>query len=228
MKFAGVVVTNRATCTSLSHVIGSYLAAPIVGGRSGGHTCLALDVAHVEIVQQQLYPQVSSSVPSSPSFCPDVMSARLWPAKQSILPILPATPLTIRLNLDCHKLNHPTRKHLFRNPSDDDSTAKKPVQEQVLSRRKDHTVPTRWSLYRPLIRNAQKVDRILADTAVSEWVSESTHASERKRKSPRVLTRHIQCQWRRKQDLQGYKRVRIWLSVEYKVGPFQKTALDDH
>lgn len=189
-----------------------HLAAPIVGGRSGGYTCLA-----PRNRSASSYQQVSPPFRSSPSLCPDVMSARLWPAKQSILPILPATPLTIRLNLDCHKLNHPTRKHLFRDLSDDDSSAKKPVQEQVLSRRKDHTIPTRWSLYRPLIRNAQKVDRILANAADSEGASDSAQSTERKRKPARVLTRHIQCQWRRKQDFQGYKRVRDWLSVEYEV-----------
>lgn len=144
----------------------------------------------------------------------DDMSARLWPAKQSILPVIPTTPLTVRLNLNCHKLNHPTRLHLF---LDDDKSTEKLVQEQVLSRRKDHTIPTRWSLYRPLIRNAQQVDLILANRANTQQQPDvpATHPLTLPQKPARVLTQHIRRQWRKKQTLQGYKQVREWLSVEY-------------
>jgi hypothetical protein len=82
--------------------------------------------------------------------------------------------VTARLNLDCHLLNHPIRARLFQDQLEEDKLAKKPVLEQVLSRRKDHTVPTRWSLYRPLIRDARKLDNLLASIANTEKDGSST------------------------------------------------------
>lgn len=202
----------QATGTSLSHVIGSS-RRPIVGRRSGSGG-LHVSQATPNSVQHLSMSQLA------PPFCitprsPIAMSARLWPTKQSILPVIPTTPITIRLNLDCHKLNHPTRKQLFRDPPDDGSITK-PNQEQVLSRRKDHTVPTRWSLYRPLIRFARQVDSILASRRLGSLPSDTFYRWDYQRPD-RVLTRHIRCRWRRKQSIQGYQRMRDWLSVEYEV-----------
>jgi hypothetical protein len=142
------------------------------------------------------------------------MSSRFWPAKQSILPIIPATPVAARLNLDCHLLNHPIRARLFQDQLEQDKLAKKPALEQILSRRKDHTVPTRWSLYRPLIRNARKMDDILASVARTEQDGRSTEDLP----LPIVntaLTKYVRKHWKRNSDMQGYERVRDWLSVQY-------------
>jgi hypothetical protein len=141
------------------------------------------------------------------------MSSRFWPAKQSILPIIPTTPVTARLNLDCHLLNHPIRARLFQDQIEQDRLIKKPVVEQVLSRRKDHTLPTRWSLYRPLIRNARKVDYLLANSASAERGETSTQALSPTANT--ALTKYVRKHWKTNLGMQGYTRVRDWLSVQY-------------
>lgn len=142
------------------------------------------------------------------------MSSRFWPVKQSILPIIPTTPVTARLNLDCHLLNHPIRARLFQDQIEEDKLAKKPVLEQVLSRRKDHTVPTRWSLYRPLIRNARKVDDLLANSVRME-TGETSAQDPPLPNANTALTKYVRKHWKRKSGMQGYERVRDWLSVQY-------------
>lgn len=151
------------------------------------------------------------------------MSARFWSAKQSILPIIPNTAVTARLNLDCYQLNHPTRARLFQDQFEDDKSARKPIVEQVLSRRKDHTIPTRWSLYRPLIRNARKVDNLLAD---SESTEKGEYSTRRQPTTNIPLTKDVRKHWKRNSGLQGYKRIRDWLSVQYEVSLFPRSSND--
>ena len=151
-----------------------------------------------------------------------MMSARYWPIKQSILPIIPNTPVTTRLNLDCYSLNHPTRARLFNDQLENDKLAPKPVFEQVLSRRKDHTVPTKWSLYRPLIRSARKVDNLLARTETSEkGESLMQHSASQQSAAHIALTKYVRRHWKKNSGAQGYKRVRDWLLVQFEVSHVQ-------
>ncbi|GHJ88393.1 hypothetical protein NliqN6_4795 [Naganishia liquefaciens] len=146
------------------------------------------------------------------------MSARYWPIKQSILPIIPNTPVTTRLNLDCYSLNHPTRARLFNDQLENDKLAPKPVFEQVLSRRKDHTVPTKWSLYRPLIRSARIVDNLLARTETSEkGESLMQHSASQQSAAHIALTKYVRRHWKKNSGAQGYKRVRDWLLVQFEL-----------
>lgn len=150
------------------------------------------------------------------------MSARYWPVKQSILPVIPNTPVTARLNLNCYQLNHPIRARLFEDQLENDKSALKPVLEQVLSRRKDHTIPTRWSLYRPLIRNARKVDDLFANTETSEKrETPAQHTAAHQTRTHTALTRYVRRHWKRHSGMQGFKRVRDWLSVQYEVSLIQ-------
>ncbi|KAJ9106162.1 hypothetical protein QFC21_001305 [Naganishia friedmannii] len=145
------------------------------------------------------------------------MSARLWPAKQSILPILPTTAVTARLNLNCHKLNHPTKVHLWKDQLAEDDVKIKVAQEHVLSRRKDHTIPTRWSLYRSLIRNARQLDRLFASQAAPPPPPTSDAPVNVDGNSSEVMVRDVRSRWNRNKATQGYQRVRDWLSLEYKL-----------
>lgn len=154
------------------------------------------------------------------------MSARYWPIKQSILPVIPNTPVTARLNLDCYQLNHPTRARLFEDQLENDKSAPEPVFEQVLSRRKDHTIPTLWSLYRPLIRNARKVDDLLASTGTSaKGETPALHPAAPQSKTHTALTRYVRRHWKRHSGMQGFKRVRAWLSVQYEVSLIQNQVM---
>jgi hypothetical protein len=144
------------------------------------------------------------------------MSTRLWPAKHSILPVLPTTAVTARLNLNCHKLNHPTKVQLWKDQLADDDAKTKVIQEHVLSRRKDHTIPTRWSLYRPLIRYARQLDNLFANQVAPSHPSTSDTSGNPDSKSSLVIVRDVRSRWKRNRATQGYQRVRDWLSLEYK------------
>ncbi|KAJ9109926.1 hypothetical protein QFC19_001907 [Naganishia cerealis] len=155
------------------------------------------------------------------------MSARLWPAKQSILPVLPTTPVTARLNLNGHKLNHPTRVHLWKDQLAEEEAKVKDVYEQVLSRRKDHTVPTRWGLYRSLVRNAQRLDQLLVANASQAYQATWLNSPLLKlgSASSQVITNDIRARWKRNRATQGYQRVRVWLSLEYEASVGYKAPL---